>query len=83
MTPGYRTLERDGDHLMVHLARPVWRFPGFRRGFQAPFLVWRGFIPGTRGQIAQGIALTERGAIRQAWSAHAVHVAGRRRWEDG
>jgi hypothetical protein len=81
MTPGYRSFERDGEHLMLHLARPVWHVPGFRRGFHAPFLVWRGFIPGNRGQFAQGIALTERGAVRQGWSAYTIHITSRRRWE--
>lgn len=80
MNAGFRALERNGDHLFVHLAQPVRRFVPWGKNHVLPFLIWKAFLPGTAIPLSWGIAFRERGAIRQAWTAFDLHQAARRRW---
>lgn len=80
MNAGFRALERNGDHLFVHLARPVRRFLPWGTPHALPFLIWKAFIPGMSLPFSKGLAFTERSATRQAWEAFDAHQAGRKRW---
>mgnify|MGYP001222993982 CR=1 FL=1 len=80
MNAGFCALERNGDHLFVHLARPVRRFVPWGKKHVLPIMVWKAFLPGSSAPLSTGLAFREAGAVRQAWEAFDAHQAARQRW---